>query len=193
VRSIGPGVGPRADWTVALCDGKNATCAVLWTPAAERAYRVEVPARSVFATSAFSSRAAADAHATFGGSLVASLVACGEKGLAYAAVAVVGDECRVVLGRAAAAGAAGPPPSAASRKVAAAGRYVVEARGGGAFRLHDVAAESTLDLESRDALAPCAKVAVCDAGDRGALIASVHEDDPGLVRYLPAGGTAAGR
>ena len=62
-----------------------------------------------------------------------------------------------------------------------------------AFRLHDVAAESTLDLESRDALAPCAKVAVCDAGDRGALIASVHEDDPGLVRYLPAGGTAAGR
>ena len=71
------------------------------------------------------------------------------------------------------------------RKVAAHGAYVVEARAKNAFRLHDLRNELSLDVDhDLDADGACLLLALCDAGDRGVLVASVHAPQPDTVRYL---------
>ncbi|KAH8095630.1 hypothetical protein JL720_2944 [Aureococcus anophagefferens] len=123
-------------------------------------------------------RRAAERH---GADALACLAACGDGGLAQAVLATTGDACRVCVGatRGSEGGAAAAPGD-----VAAGGRFVVEALGAHALKLHDLAGARSMDVR-HDLGGDFRFLAVCDAGDRGALVASVHDAAPANVRFLP--------
>ena len=181
-RGVAAGRAPRSGWSVVLADRADATtAAVVFDAAATLVFVVDAPARSVFCGRSPFHDAAAAAAERHGADALACLAACGDGGLAQAVLATTGDACRVCVG--ATRGSEGAA-AAAPGDVAAGGRFVVEARGAHALKLHDLAGARSMDVR-HDLGGDFRFLAVCDAGDRGALVASVHDAAPANVRFLP--------
>ena len=143
-RGVAAGRAPRSGWSVVLADRADATtAAVVFDAAATLVFVVDAPARSVFCGRSPFHDAAAAAAERHGADALACLAACGDGGLAQAVLATTGAAGR---GGAGAARGAEGGAAAAPGDVAAGGRFVVEALGAHALKLHDLAGARSMDV-----------------------------------------------